>query len=95
MLVTKKLSAGLALLICMLITGSGVLAQQVTAPGSYYNSFDGVKIHYEVKGDGFPVILVHGFSGTGEGWKKGKLYNDLLTAGYKKTIERAGQLPDG
>ena len=96
MLVIKKLSASLALLIFMLITGNCVLAQSVTAPGSYYSSFDGVKIHYEVKGDGFPVILVHGFSGTGEGWKKGKLYNDLLSNGYKVIIldQRGNGLSD-
>ncbi|WP_114936750.1 alpha/beta fold hydrolase [Mucilaginibacter endophyticus] len=82
----KKSSAGLYLFILMLIMGNFVRAQQVAASGSYYNSFDGVKIYYEVKGDGFPVILVHGFSGTGEGWKKGQLYNDLLTAGYKVII---------
>lgn len=70
----KKLSVGLCLLIFMLIAGHCAFAQQVSAAGSYYNSLDGVKIYYEIKGDGFPVILVHGFSGTGEGWKKGQLY---------------------
>jgi pimeloyl-ACP methyl ester carboxylesterase len=86
MLVMKKLSASLGLLIFMLINRNYVLAQQATAPGSYYSSFDDVKIYYEMKGSGFPVILVHGFSGTGEGWKKGQLYSDLLTAGYKVII---------
>ncbi|QEM11593.1 alpha/beta fold hydrolase [Mucilaginibacter rubeus] len=82
----KKLSASLCLFVFMLMIGNCVRAQQVAAAGNYYNSFDGAKIYYEVKGDGFPVILVHGFSGTGEGWKKGQLYNDLLTAGYKVII---------
>jgi len=82
----KKLSASLCLFVFLLIIGNFVSAQQVAVAGSYYSSFDGVKIYYEVKGDGFPVILVHGFSGTGEGWKKGQLYNDLLTAGYKVII---------
>jgi pimeloyl-ACP methyl ester carboxylesterase len=54
--------------------------------GNYYTAVDGTKIYYEVKGDGFPVILVHGFSGTGEGWKKGPLYTDLLSAGYQVII---------
>lgn len=49
----------------------------------YYTSFDGTKIYYEVKGDGFPVLLIHGFSGTSQGWKNGLLYGDLLKAGYK------------
>jgi pimeloyl-ACP methyl ester carboxylesterase len=51
--------------------------------GSYYTSFDGTKIYYEVKGDGYPVILIHGFSGTGQGWKNCAVYGDLLKAGYK------------
>jgi pimeloyl-ACP methyl ester carboxylesterase len=29
------------------------------------------------------VILIHGFSGTGQGWKNCAVYNDLLTGGYK------------
>lgn len=82
----KKLPVSLSLFILMLITGNCVWAQPAAVSGSYYKSFDGVKIYYEVKGDGYPVILVHGFSGTGEGWKKGQLYNDLLTAGYKVVI---------
>jgi pimeloyl-ACP methyl ester carboxylesterase len=59
------------------------LFAQTTAEGNYYTSFDNTKIYYEVKGDGFPVILIHGFSGTGQGWKNCAVYNDLLNAGYK------------
>jgi pimeloyl-ACP methyl ester carboxylesterase len=57
-------------------------AQQGTT-GQYYTSFDGTKIYYDVKGNGYPVILIHGFSGTSQGWKKGMLYGNLLGAGYK------------
>ncbi len=49
----------------------------------YYTSFDNTKIYYEAKGNGFPVILVHGFIADGESWKKTAVYNDLLAAGYK------------
>jgi len=59
---------------------------QTAADGAYYTSFDSTKIYYEVKGKGYPVILVHGFSGTSQGWKSGLLYNDLITAGYKVII---------
>jgi pimeloyl-ACP methyl ester carboxylesterase len=59
---------------------------QQTAEGQYYTSFDGTKIYYEVKGNGYPVVLVHGFSGTSQGWKKGFLYTNLLRAGYKVII---------
>nr|WP_067059759.1 alpha/beta hydrolase [Mucilaginibacter sp. L294] len=54
--------------------------------GNFFTSFDGTKIYYEVKGEGSPVILVHGFTGTSQGWKHGSLYPALLTAGYKVVI---------
>ncbi len=66
----------------LLIAGTRLLAQANT-DGNFYTSFDNTKIYYEVKGNGYPVILIHGFSGTSQGWKSGLLYNDLLTAGYK------------
>ncbi|MGZ3873276.1 MAG: alpha/beta fold hydrolase [Mucilaginibacter sp.] len=59
------------------------LYAQPAGGGSYYTSFDGTKIWYEVKGEGYPVVLIHGFSGTGQGWKTCAVYNDLLAAGYK------------
>jgi pimeloyl-ACP methyl ester carboxylesterase len=59
---------------------------QATDAGQFYTSFDGTKIYYEVKGTGYPVVLVHGFCGTGDGWKKGILYNNLLKGGYKVII---------
>ena len=58
-----------------------VLAQDGT--GQYLTAPDGIKMYYEVKGDGYPIVLVHGFSGTSQGWKNGQLYNELLKAGYK------------
>jgi pimeloyl-ACP methyl ester carboxylesterase len=54
--------------------------------GKFFTSFDGTKIYYEVKGEGSPVILVHGFTGTSQGWKNGTLYPALLQAGYKVII---------
>lgn len=62
------------------------LFAQPAPEGSYFTSFDSTKIYYEVKGDGYPVILIHGFSGTGEGWKSCAVYGDLLKAGYKVII---------
>jgi pimeloyl-ACP methyl ester carboxylesterase len=81
----KKNIACVIPLIALMLLSFNSYAQD-TISGSYYTSFDGVKIYYEVKGDGFPVVLIHGFSGTGEGWKKGPLYNDLLHAGYQVII---------
>ncbi|ULQ52670.1 alpha/beta fold hydrolase [Flavihumibacter fluvii] len=48
----------------------------------HFTSFDSTRIYYEVKGNGFPVLLVHGFTGTGEDWKKIDLYNQLVTCGF-------------
>jgi pimeloyl-ACP methyl ester carboxylesterase len=80
----KKSIIILNVLALLLLTAYNGHTQQST--GNYYTAVDGTKIYYEVKGDGFPVILVHGFSGTGEGWKKGQLYTDLLNVGYKVII---------
>ena len=52
----------------------------------YYSSFDGIKIYYEVHGKGYPVVLVHGFTGTGEGWKRSAIYKELLKEGYQVII---------
>ena len=54
--------------------------------GAYFRSFDSTRIYYEVKGNGEPVLLVHGFIVNGQSWKRTELYKDLLTAGYKVII---------
>ena len=79
----KKL-AFLIFLLGALLSGTNLRAQD--ADDKFYTSFDGTKIYYEVKGDGFPVIMVHGFTGTSQGWKRGALYGDLLKQGYKVII---------
>lgn len=69
------------LLFCCAMMSADLYAQ--TAEGAYYTSFDGTKIYYEAKGNGFPVVLLHGFTGTSQGWKNGALYSDLLKGGFK------------
>jgi pimeloyl-ACP methyl ester carboxylesterase len=49
----------------------------------FYTAPDGVKIYYETHGSGYPVVLLHGFMGNAQGWKKGILYSNLLAAGYQ------------
>lgn len=71
------------IIINTLLLFSTRLAAQSAVAGNYYTSFDSTKIYYEIKGAGYPVILIHGFSGTGQGWKNCKVYDDLLSAGYK------------
>jgi pimeloyl-ACP methyl ester carboxylesterase len=78
----RKHGRNLSLLIVMLFPSAGLLAQQTTGAG-YYTSVDSIKIYYEVEGSGYPVILIHGFSGTSQGWKHCAVYNDLLNAGYQ------------
>ncbi len=51
-----------------------------------FKSFDDTKIYYEVRGKGYPVLLVHGFITNSESWKRSALYNDLASAGYKVII---------
>jgi pimeloyl-ACP methyl ester carboxylesterase len=65
----------------LLLISRVLIAQTDTA--GYYTSFDGTKIWYEVKGNGEPVVLIHGFIVNGESWKRTALYTDLLKAGYK------------
>jgi pimeloyl-ACP methyl ester carboxylesterase len=53
---------------------------------AFFTSFDGIRIHYESKGEGQPVLLVHGFIVNGESWKKAVLYDDLLKKGFRVII---------
>lgn len=53
---------------------------------NYFSSFDGTKIYYEVRGEGKPVLLIHGFIVNSNSWKHAALYNDLLNNGYKVIV---------
>ncbi|RAW00059.1 alpha/beta fold hydrolase [Pseudochryseolinea flava] len=68
-----------------LSTTNGLLAQSADS-SKYFKSFDGTQIHYQVKGDGFPILLVHGFVVNGESWKRTMLYKDLLASGYQVIV---------
>lgn len=48
-----------------------------------FESFDGTRIFYHVEGDGYPVILVHGFIVNSESWMRTQLYAELTGAGFK------------
>jgi pimeloyl-ACP methyl ester carboxylesterase len=52
-------------------------------PAGYFSSFDKVKIYYEVRGTGKPVLLIHGFTGKGSDWKTKPLYDSLIAVGFK------------
>jgi pimeloyl-ACP methyl ester carboxylesterase len=57
--------------------------QRLEPSSEYYASSDSTKIYFEVIGTGKPVVLIHGFSSSGDSWKQSLLYNDLIRAGYK------------
>ncbi len=58
-------------------------AEKFPVISGYYTSFDGTKIYYEVRGNGKPVLLVHGFIVNMNSWKGAALYQDLLNDGYQ------------
>jgi len=69
--------------IVLFLNLSVFMAHAQNDTGHFFTSFDGTKIYYEVKGNGFPVMLVHGFIVNGESWKKTAVYKNLIDAGYK------------
>lgn len=66
-----------SLLLCSFVA----FAQQEREP--LFTSFDGIKIHYDVKGAGYPVVLVHGFMSNSNSWKRGALIPALVDNGFE------------
>lgn len=56
------------------------LAQSDREP--LFTTADGTKIHYDKIGTGPPVVLIHGFIGNGESWKRTALRQMLADSGY-------------
>ena len=59
------------------------LSSRFPTDSNYFSSFDGTRIYYEVRGEGKPVLLVHGFIVNSSSWKRTALYSGLLNGGYK------------
>jgi pimeloyl-ACP methyl ester carboxylesterase len=57
-----------------------------TDSSHFYKSFDGVKIHYELAGRGPAVVLLHGFTGTIDSWKRTPLREALLGSGFTVVV---------
>lgn len=38
-------------------------------PGTHTATVEGMKLHYRVRGEGPPLVLLHGFTGSGEDWR--------------------------
>ena len=70
----------LLLLSCLLVSFL-VRAQPNREP--LFTSFDGTRIHYDVLGEGKPVVLLHGFISNSESWKKAPVRQALADAGFK------------
>ena len=71
------------LLLLTLLTVGGFVRAQITTREPLFTSFDGTKIHYEVLGEGRPVVLLHGFITNGESWKRAPVRQSLVNAGFK------------
>jgi pimeloyl-ACP methyl ester carboxylesterase len=44
---------------------------------------DGIKLHYDVHGEGEPVVLLHGFTSLGSTWERNGWVELLLTYGFQ------------
>ena len=79
----------LLLVIFSLVTNGIAFAQQdaeissIKIDSGYFKSFDNTRIYYEVRGEGEPILLVHGFIVNSSNWKRTSLYTDLLKAHFK------------
>jgi pimeloyl-ACP methyl ester carboxylesterase len=70
---------------------SSISSDTTKTAGQFFQSFDGTRIYYEVKGKGEPVVLIPGFMNTSESWKRAVLYHDLVAEGYKVvTVDMRG-----
>ena len=70
-------------LILLSLIALGGFARAQTSREPLFTSFDGTKIHYEVLGEGKPVVLLHGFITNGESWKRAPVRQGLADAGFK------------
>jgi pimeloyl-ACP methyl ester carboxylesterase len=71
----------------LLFTGLSATQTHAQPDSSHiYHAPDGTSIYYEVKGSGYPVVLVHGFINTANTWKKTPVYLELLKEGYQVII---------
>ncbi len=53
---------------------------------NYFTSFDGTKIAYSDEGNGFPVLLVHGFISNRTSWNNTAIKEELTSKGYRVII---------
>jgi len=79
----------LLLIVFLLAINEMLIAQQdneitsIKIDSGYFKSFDNTRIYYEVRGEGEPILLVHGFIVNSSNWKKTSIYSDLIKTHYK------------
>lgn len=71
----------LPFILLLIIAPTFVQAQKDST--GFFTSYDKTKIYYEIKGKGKPVLLIHGFTGTGNDWKNKPVYDSLIANGCK------------
>ena len=73
------------LAINLLLLFSLIVHAQADSSG-YFTSFDNTKIYYEVRSNGKPVLLIHGFTGTCNDWANKMLFDSLVANNFKVII---------
>lgn len=68
-------------MVASLLVAGYVRAQPTREP--LFTAADGTKIHYDILGEGKPVVLLHGFISTSESWKRAPVRQALADAGFK------------
>lgn len=80
----QRTKRALPVLLIVCICSINLFAQtKPSFDSGYFKSFDNTSIYYEVHGNGFPVLLVHGFIVNSNSWKHTALYDSLLAVGNK------------
>lgn len=79
----RKIFSSALLLLSFKTLFAGSFDRNANDSINYFSSFDGTRIHYTIKGTGAPVILVHGFMGSGDSWPATPLYDSLLQHGFR------------
>lgn len=58
----------LCLLFCPLCLERPVAAQTDLPPQGRFANINGIELYYEIHGEGTPLLLLHGFQGSGQAW---------------------------
>jgi pimeloyl-ACP methyl ester carboxylesterase len=71
MAVTSRIRSSLALgalLLVWFLSAAAAYAQPATTAAGKIAAVNGIEMYYETSGEGDPLILLHGFNGSGQAW---------------------------